>query len=77
MTDPILTTRQRITVGLYGNGHTSNEIALVLGITRNTVIANLQSLRRKYTRAGRPTCTQVDFACRAEEDGINPKVVTS
>jgi two-component system, NarL family, nitrate/nitrite response regulator NarL len=70
LTHPTLTVPMRIMVGLYGDGWTVKEIARALSLSPYTVGGEMKKLRRRYTDAGRPTFTKLDFRARALEDGI-------
>jgi DNA-binding CsgD family transcriptional regulator len=58
------------TVGmLFAEGHTADEIGLVLGLSVETIRAYLVRARLKYKNAGRPATDKLQLRARLVEDG--------
>ena len=54
---------------LFADDHSAEEIALVLGLTGETVRWYLGNARLKYKNAGRPTINKLQLRARLIEDG--------
>ena len=54
----------------YAEGETSETVARILSLSKNTVNTYVARIRDKYRAAGRPADTRVDLFRRAAEDGL-------
>ena len=58
-----------MTAVLFADDHTAEEIALVLGLSPETVRAYLLRVRLKYKNADRPATNKLQLRARLVEDG--------
>lgn len=65
-----LSPRQQQVLALYADGQPAKEVASRTGLRLNTVHDYLDRIRVKYSQAGRPVSSRVDFYRRAVEDGL-------
>ncbi|MDI9890899.1 response regulator [Microbacterium sp. IEGM 1404] len=68
--DAALSTREAEVLGLYASGETAEHVALLLHISRETVLDHIRRVRAKYAAVERTATTKVDLLRRAVEDGI-------
>lgn len=68
--DAALSTREAEVLGLYASGETAEHVALLLHISRETVLDHIRRVRAKYAAVERKATTKVDLLRRAVEDGI-------
>ena len=64
-----LSAREKTTAVLFSEDHTAEEIALVLGLSPETVRAYLVRVRLKYKNADRPAINKLQLRARLVEDG--------
>ena len=64
-----LSAREKTTAVLFADDHTAEEIALVLGLSPETVRAYLVRVRLKYKNADRPAINKLQLRARLVEDG--------
>nr|WP_272918331.1 LuxR C-terminal-related transcriptional regulator [Microbacterium sp. TL13] len=65
-----MSTREAEVLGLYASGETAEHVALLLHISRETVLDHIRRVRAKYAAVERTATTKVDLLRRAVEDGI-------
>ncbi len=68
--DAALSPREAEVLGLYASGETAEQVALLLHISRETVLDHIRRIRTKYAAVDRAASTKVDLLRRAVEDGI-------
>lgn len=64
-----LSWREKTTATLFADDHTAEEIALVLGLSVETVRSYLARVRLKYKNAGRPVVNKLQLRANLVEDG--------
>lgn len=67
-----LSERQREVLELYAMGESARRVAMLTGLSAETVQDYLGRIRTKYALAGRPAPTKIDLYRRAQEDGFIP-----
>ena len=65
-----LSPRERETLRLYASGFAQVQVARRMGIKQSAVKTNIDRIREKYARIGRPAPTKIDLRIRAIEDGL-------
>ena len=68
--DAKLTDREREVLALYASGEQADRVAMLLFISRDTVIEHVKRIRAKYLKVGRSAPTKVHLHQRALEDGL-------
>jgi DNA-binding CsgD family transcriptional regulator len=64
-----LSAREQLVATLFADDHTADEIALVLGLSAETVRSYLVRARLKYRNVGRPATDKLQLRVRLIEDG--------
>lgn len=65
-----LSPREQETLRLYASGFAQVQVARRMGIKQSAVKTNIDRIREKYARVGRPAPTKIDLRIRAIEDGL-------
>ncbi|NHU85079.1 response regulator transcription factor [Kocuria sp. JC486] len=65
-----LSPREQETLRLYASGFAQVQVARRMGIKQSAVKTNIDRIREKYARIGRPAPTKIDLRIRAIEDGL-------
>ena len=65
-----LSPREQETLRLYASGFAQVQVARRIGIKQSAVKTNIDRIREKYARIGRPAPTKIDLRIRAIEDGL-------
>lgn len=71
---PRLSAREEQVLTLYASGEKADRVARALGVSRETVLDHIKSIRAKYAADHRPAPTKVHLYRRAVEDGLLPPV---
>lgn len=69
-----LSEREKECLGLYAAGYAIQQVARSMNISESSVKTNVDRIREKYEKAGRPAATKIDLYRRAIEDGVLPPV---
>jgi DNA-binding CsgD family transcriptional regulator len=64
-----LSARERTVATLFADDHSSDDIALVLGLSPETVRSYLTRVRLKYKNDGRPTANKLQLRAQLVKDG--------